>query len=75
MTSTYLILLLKIPQLFSHDLKLSILSNHAKHLKGLVPYYVLPPFTYSKRLNKRILHEVWFKYNKSKSYKIKIHRV
>ncbi len=33
---------------FSRDFKLSILSNPAEHLKGLVPYYVLPPFYNSK---------------------------
>ncbi len=48
MTSIYLILLSRIPQLFSYDLKLIILSNHAKHPKKLVPYYVLPLFTILK---------------------------
>ena len=35
-----------IPQLFSRNLKLSILSNHAKYLKGLVPIvcYTYYPF-------------------------------
>ncbi len=37
-------------QLFSRDLKLSILSNHAKYSKRLVPWYVLPPFTILKSL-------------------------
>ncbi len=33
-----------IAQLFSRNLKLSILSNHAKYPKELVPYYVLSLF-------------------------------
>ncbi len=48
MTSTYLFLLSKIPQLFFRNLKLSILSNYAEYPKGLVPYYVLLSFTINK---------------------------
>ncbi len=41
-----------IPQLFLYDLKLSILSDHIEHLKGLVSYYVLPLlFTILKSLH------------------------
>ncbi len=44
MTFTYQILSLRIIQLFSRDLKLSIFSNYVEHLKRLVLWYILPLF-------------------------------
>ena len=40
MTFTYLIFYFNIFQLFSYDLKLSILSNYAEYSKGLAPFVI-----------------------------------
>ncbi len=52
MTFIYLIFTFEIiiPQLFLFNLQVKYLSNYAEHLKKLVPYYVLPPFTILKLL-------------------------
>ncbi len=56
----------RIPQLFSHDLKLNILSNHAEHPKGLAlsiihatPFYKWHPIAFFSR--KMIPTESWYK--------------
>ncbi len=42
--------IIRIRQLFLHDLQAKYLFNYAKYSKELVPYYVLPPFTILKSL-------------------------
>ncbi len=46
--SDFIFEIIQIPQLFLHDLQAKYLSNHAKHPKKLVPYYVPSLFTILK---------------------------
>ena len=55
MTSTYLIFYFNIPQLFSYNLKLSILSNYVERPKGLAPFIIRTIPFYNFKIS--ILHK------------------